>query len=88
MTETINQPTDYTIPLSVRTRRRGDSDDRGSVQDCYACGLAYFSRWETDKPFSDTKETPSASDLECEKCVTERIFLRNMRTLSKNKKKK
>lgn len=63
--------------------RREEADDTGSVQDCYVCKFAFFSTWETDKPFSKTKATPDPEDLECERCVTERVYLRNMQLLSK-----
>ena len=71
----------YERSKSSTRRRREEEDDKGSVQDCFACGFAYFSRWETDKPFSRTKVKPDAGDLECDKCVTERIYLRNMQLL-------
>lgn len=64
---------------------REEEDDKGSVQDCYVCGLAYFSRWETDKPFSPDKLTPDPEDLECDKCMTERLFLRNMKLLKEQR---
>jgi len=72
-------------PFRPRPRRE-DEDDKGSVQDCFICGMAYFSRWETDKPFSASKRVPDPEDLECDRCVTERIYLRNMQLLQEQKK--
>ena len=74
------------LPVYRRPRRRRDEeDDRGSVQDCFTCGFAYFSRWEVHKPFSLLKMKPTPEDLECDRCITDRTFVRNMAILTKGK---
>jgi len=75
-------------PAKRTAHRRSEDDDKGSVQDCFSCSLAFFSHWETHLPFSKTKQTPDPEDLECGSCVTERLYLRNMQALQKQQGKK
>ncbi len=70
------------IQVYKRPTRKFDSeDDRGSVQNCYSCGFAYFSRWETHRAWSHKKLAPDPSELVCERCVTKSLFVRNIKAL-------
>lgn len=87
-TKRVTAPEDYKKSYhkrkyedEARKSKYEDEDDKGSVQDCFTCGFAYFSRWETDKPFSVQKPIPSPKDLVCFNCVTQRIFDRNIKAL-------
>lgn len=55
--------------------------DPGSVQDCYKCKLAFYSKWETDKPWSWKKAKPDPEDLVCARCNTQELFDRNIAKL-------
>jgi hypothetical protein len=72
-------------PYTTKPCRYEDEDDKGSVQDCFSCGLAYFSRWEPHKAFSVRKLTPDPEDLVCPRCVSQRIFERNIKALKKQR---
>jgi len=61
-------------------RPRREEDDKGTVMDCLACGMGFFSRWEA----STLQPTCPAKFSVCERCVTNRLFEKNMATLSKN----
>jgi len=62
--------------------------DPGSAQNCFKCGLAFYSDWVPEEPFSATKDHPDPEDLVCETCTMRELFDKNMAKLEAEEHKR
>lgn len=65
-----------------KRKPREEEDDKGTVLTCTSCGFAHFSRWEAPEGWNEDEHPIPEEHQVCDRCITDRIFKKNMARLS------